>query len=295
MRLPGNRRTQAIVLTVAATLFWPLQETTGGMIIRGHHAAQVVWLRYATHLLLLLVLVLPTRGVRAFATRRPALQLLRGLCMFGMPAAYILAVDITSTRWIWTMFWTMPLMVLAGSALWLRERPPLRAWTATVLGVLGAALALRATPGDARGTMLALCMGASFAGYIVLSRVLREESLSASLLYTALGAGLPMSLVVGLVWTPLQPDDVLAIVATGLLSILILACFDLALEAADLALVAPLIPLVLVWELALAVPLRGAFPGPMELIGLGIVALAFVTMVASHLHATPVGAAERTT
>jgi drug/metabolite transporter (DMT)-like permease len=249
MARPGTN-TRVYLLVLAATLFWPLQEGFGGVLMRSHHAAQVVALRYIAHLLLMGIVVLPRHGLRAFATTRPGLQLLRGLCMFGMPAGFILAVGNAGIGWIWTVFWLMPAIALAG-ALLLSERPGLTAWGAALVAPFAAAAIWEAVPGGVAGTAAALLMGGSFAAYVVLSRVLREEKLIASLFYTAVGALLPMSLFVWPVWTPVTGADIVPALITGLLSLLILGAFDLATEAAPVSAVAPLIPLVLVWEMLL--------------------------------------------
>ena len=73
-------------------------------------------------------------------------------------------------------------------------------------------------------------MGGSAAAYMVLSRLLRDESLPASLFYTAIGAGVPTGLIVWRVWTPVIASEVLAILIIGALSLLILGAFDLSLN-----------------------------------------------------------------
>lgn len=284
--MPTDTRPSRVVLfTVLATILWPLQEAAGGMLMRsGHHAAQVVALRYMTHLSVLFVLVAPTRGMRAFSTRRPALQLIRGLCMFGMPVGFIMAVDQARTSWIWTIFWLMPAVALAGAVLLMRERPPLAAWVAVAIAAIAGAAIMDPLPGGVPGTFWAFVMGGSFAGYVVLSRMLRDESLSASLLYTAVGALAPMALVVWKVWTPLTMTDIVAAIVTGLLSIGVLACFDLATEAGPVWMVAPLIPLVLIWESLLRVVLYGGALFTLDYVGIGLV----VAAVALSLRRGPV-------
>ena len=243
-------RTRVYLLVLAATLLWPLQEAFGGLLMQNHHAAQVVALRYIAHLILLAAFVLPRSGPGAFSTSRPGLQLLRGLCMFGMPAGFILAVGGAAIGWVWAVFWLMPAMALAGGML-LSERPALHAWVAVLAAPFAAAAIWEAVPGGVAGTAAALLMGGSFAGYVVLSRVLRTEKLSASLFYTAIGALVPMCLFVWKVWTPVLATDIVPALITGLISVMVLGAFDLAAESAPVAEFAPLIPLVLVWELLL--------------------------------------------
>lgn len=269
-------------LLLLLTILWPLQELSGGMLARnGHHLAQVVAFRYAAHLLLLLALVLPFRGVRALRTGRPGLQLLRGVCMFGMPAGYILAAGFTSNAWIWTVFWLVPVGIVAGGRLLLGERAPAGAWWVVLLGAVGAALVMRAGVGGLEGTAFALIMGGSFGGYVLLSRVLRGEALAASLFYTAVGALTPMLPFVWVVFRPVTWADVVPALVTGLLSLLILGILDSVAETAPVWRTAVALPLVVLWELLVSVLHRGAEPGTGGLVG--VVVILFSAFLAGRL------------
>lgn len=248
-----------------AAFCWPLTEGAGGLLMRHHGAFQTVFLRYAAHLVVLVPIALTMRGRTAFQTSRPTLQLLRGFCMFVMPACFVAAMRFTDAGTFWTMFWGLPLLLLACARL-IGERPGARLWGVTVLGCV---LAMLATPGMAAQPLATLLSDAaalfghppalllllgttgSFAAYLALSRTLRTERLSASLFYTALGAIAPMALLAAMTWTPIVADDLVPAFLIGVFSILLLTGFDLALEAATLSLVAPAIALIPLVEVAL--------------------------------------------
>lgn len=273
-------RGTVLILLLIVTVLWPLQELSGGVLARnGHHLTQVVAFRYVAHLLLLVAIVVPRGGIRTFRTQRPGLQLLRGLCMFGMPAGYIAAAQFTSNAWIWTVFWLAPLLIVAGARLLLRERAPAAAWAGVVLGAIGAAAAMQASTGGLEGTTFALLMGGSFAGYVVLSRALRGESLAASLLYTAIGAVAPMALLSWRSWTPVQAADLVPALITGALSLLILGILDLVAEANPAWRIAVVLPIVVVWELLVAAYLRGAQLGTAALLGSCLIAVSALLAV----------------
>lgn len=267
---------RAVALMLLATVLWPVLELTGVSLMDRHHALQVVFLRYAFHLLLLLPFVLALRGVRALHTRRPGLQLLRGAAMAGMPACYVLAADFATSRWIWSIFWTMPALALFGAVLLLRERVRGVAWVTVSVGVAGAALLRGASGGSLVGSVLALGMASTFAAYVVLSRILRDEPLSASLFYTAVGAIVPTAAVVWKVWTPMFPGEYLPAVAVGALSIAILAVIDLSLERAPVAALAPLLTLIPIWETVAVLPLHGRVPGTWQLLGMAVIGVGVV-------------------
>lgn len=266
---------RALVLIFAASLLWPILEFTGVSLMSRHHPLDVVFLRYSAHLLLLVPLVLVRSGIGGFATRRPVLQIARGVMMAGMPVCWLLASRFDPNAWVWTIFWTMPGLAMVAATLLLGERPGPAAWVAIAAGIGGTAL-IRETytgGGSLVGTAISFGMAGTFAAYIVLSRVLREERLEASLFYTAVGALIPTAAVVWRVWTPLEAGEVLPALAVGAFSIAILAVLDLSLEAATVAAVAPMLGLVSIWETLLAIPVHGSAVFTAQQVGmLGIAA-----------------------
>lgn len=274
MRHLSDRRVATPLLLLAVTILWPLQELAGGQLGRGgYHLGQVVVFRYIAHLMILLAVVLPWHGLKVLRTRRPGLQLLRGLCMFGMPAGYLLAIDFGANAWIWTVFWLSPLLAIAGAALLLGERSPPVGWILALAGAGGAAAVMGVSPATLLSTLFALVMGGSFAGYLILSRRLRGESLAASLFYTAVGALTPMLLLVWRVWTPVAPGDLIAIALTGLLGIGILAFLDLVADEEPVWKSAVFLPQVVVWEVLLSVMVRDHAIGSGDTIGSALILL----------------------
>jgi drug/metabolite transporter (DMT)-like permease len=277
-----------MMMMLGTAFLWPIIEMTGASLMHGYHPMQVVFLRYAAHLAILLAVLLPWKGVRSLRTDRPVLQLLRGVFMFGMPTFYVLAQDFASPRWVWSMFWAMPALALVAAAIVLKERPRVAAWLAVALGVLGATAIRGGEGGSLIGTVLALAMGATVAGYIVLSRVLRDEPLTASLFYTALGAFIPTCLMVWRVWTPFTTAVIVPAAAIGVISVGLLSFMDLAFEAAPASMVVPVMTLIPAWEAIIAIPLRGALPYTGQLVGIALIAVGFgAWFFMHHIRATP--------
>lgn len=270
----------AVALAAAAAVCWPLQEFTGGVLIRGGlPMPYVVGLRYIAHLALLGAAVLPLVGPRGFQTKRYGLQIARGLCMFGMPAGYIGASAFSPSGWIWTVFWISAVLGVALGALWLGDRYTRWSPVPLVLTAVAGWAIMDPAPAGAAGTVLAVVMGASFAGYLVLSRLLRHERLPASLLYTALGALAPMLLPVWGAAEPLATLDVIYALLTGALSLAILGFFDLALSRGSLWTVGGMLPLVLVVEVLFRYVVAGVPIFTMDVAGMIAALLALVVCI----------------
>ena len=241
-------QTRALLLLLGVTLLWAAIEIIGVFLPDNLSPYQVVWMRYAVHLLALTVVFGPRYRSRLWRTPRPLLQLGRGLLMLGMPVCYILGVRQLPPASVWAIFWCAPLLALALAALWLREKVRWPAWLAAA-GAYGGVLLLLQPPAIALSAALVLPLGMAlcFALYLFASRALRKDSLLASLFYTAVGVLIPLSVRLPHFWRPLSWVGGLEMAAIGLLGLLLLCCLDKALELAAISQVAPVLLAAPLW------------------------------------------------
>ncbi len=106
-------------------------------------ALHIVWLRYTTSGLILLVIVAGQRGRISLRTRRPGLQLLRGVGLIGSSILFVSSLkylkiaDATATSFV------SPLFVTALSIPFLGEKVGWRRWLATIIGLAGVLIVVR--------------------------------------------------------------------------------------------------------------------------------------------------------
>src|SRR6476659_8413178 len=102
---------RAISWMLVLTALWVLVEVLAGFLRQSYSPFQVVWTRYAVHLLFMLAVWGPREPRTLWKTRRPAFQLTRSLLMLAMPAAVIVAMarGIEGDT-IWTVFWVAPFL-----------------------------------------------------------------------------------------------------------------------------------------------------------------------------------------
>jgi len=298
-RAAAPRREMRRVLPplLLAIVCWPLSEGAGALLLRHHATFQIIVLRYTAHLLLLLPAGLLVAGPRGFLTARPGLQLLRGFCMFLMPACFVGALRSLDGGSFWSLFSCLPLLALAFARV-MGEPQHRGYWVAAGLGSIGGWLirggGLTLPSANPTGVLLTLGAAASFAAYLALSRVLREEHLPASLLHTALGAIVPAGIIASIEWTPLLPGDFVPMLVTGLFSLLLLGGFDLALDAATLSVVAPALALVPLVESTLTTAFTARIPGLATLAGALLILAGMAVLVIAtrstrrdHAHLRP--------
>jgi drug/metabolite transporter (DMT)-like permease len=220
---------RAIALMAGFSLAWVLLEEVVGRRLQGqYHLLQIVWCRYAVHLVVMALLFGWRQPERLWQTRRPWFQLSRSLLMLVMPLTFAMSLQAgLQVGSVWAVFWAAPLLVLLIVRATSNERVPAIAWV--VAAGCGVATAVIMRPADdllSIAAWMPLAMALSFAAYVVMTRSLRHETVRANLFYTALG--------VFIVLTPLQPSiwvmptlrDALVLAAIGIVGLFTLLLLD---------------------------------------------------------------------
>lgn len=255
MKLDATRT--GILLICLVSFLWALMEIITSYASMEYSLYQVVWVRYAAHLVFMLLVFAPRHGLQMVATRRLGLQLLRGVMMLVMPVSFIVGVNYMPVGNILAIFWLAPLMIVLLSMLLVKEGASWYYWLILLVG-FGCILALtRPTlSGTGMGIVLSLAMGLSFSLYLVMTRLLREESTLANLFYTAVSVLVLLSIGLPTFWQPVTLQGVVVMVANGLLGFALLWFLDKALELAPAAVVAPFLYAQMFWMIVLRLMIR---------------------------------------
>jgi drug/metabolite transporter (DMT)-like permease len=204
--LPAEAR-GALLLIAAMALFSSLDAVAKGLMER-YDPFQVVWARYLSQALLVVLLVAPRLRTVA-RTRRPGLQILRSAFLFGATLSGFVAFAAMPLAEAVAIFETAPLIITALAALVLGEKVGPRRWTAVAVGFLGALVIVRPGFEAFRPVALLPLLGAIFfAAYSIATRFLgRDEGFMTTFLYSAALGALAASVFVPLVWiTPTWED-----------------------------------------------------------------------------------------
>lgn len=258
-------------LMLLLALMWTVTETLPVLLEAEHSLVQVVWVRYGVHILFMLLVLAPREGLAALRTRRPALQVGRGLLMLAMPAAFIAAIGRVAMNEMLAVFWLSPLLLLALAAMLQHDRPPAAIWAAAAGCTLGAALILRPGLGVLAAAPYGLVMGISFSLYVVLTRTLRSERTATNLLYSALTVFVPLSFFAPRFWSPLSRHDALVLAGVGLAGLVVLWAIDRATEIASISRLAPLVALQLVLYDVVSPLVWGTWPARLALAGAALI------------------------
>ena len=188
---PHHRRTGILLLSLATVCF-AILDTCAKWLVQSLPVLQTVWLRFAIHVLLMVLILAPRHGLHIVRIKSPRLQLLRAAMLGAMTALNFFAVQYLQLAETGAMQFSVPILIALLSAWWLGERLDARRWLAIVAGFAGVLLVIR--PGSHAfhpAILLSLLNAIIYAAFNMLTRrMAATESPEAMQLLSAAGAAL---------------------------------------------------------------------------------------------------------
>ena len=126
-----------------AAVFLPLLNASIQYLARSYPVGELLWARYAGHLVFMLVVFAPKRGVALLASSRPRLQVTRSILFCVSTFLTFFALRFVPLASATVILFTAPLIVTAASPLLLREKVDWRSGVAVVVGFIGALIVIR--------------------------------------------------------------------------------------------------------------------------------------------------------
>ena len=272
---PAGNRPLAIVLMTGFVASWAILEAVVGARLRqSYDLMQIVWCRYAAHLIIVFGIWGWRQPSRIWSTKRRTYQIGRSLLMLVMPGSFALALAAgTPVSTVWSVMWLAPAMILVSARVLLGDRPTLLTALAVVAGCLAAPFVLEAARvGPTVGIVYGLLTAASFALYVVMTRVLRHEAVRTNLFYTAVGVFVPLSVYVPGVWIAPDLHDVMVLAGIGAIGFVALFALDRSLERADVSVTASFCHLQVVFVAFIAWRRQPYLVTPYALVGVMLIA-----------------------
>jgi len=205
-----------------------------------------------------------TRRPLLLVATRPALQLLRGLCILGAGLFFVAGLSRLALADATAIGFASPLLVTALSIPILREQVGIRRWSAVALGFVGVLVIIRPGSGVVgSAALLPLASAACWALSIVVTRRMTgaDHPVTTLVYSTAIGLALT-SVALPFVWQAPSLTDGAMIAAMGLLGAIGQYLFILGLTRGAASLLAPFSYSQIVWSTALGFAVFGAVPSP---------------------------------
>jgi drug/metabolite transporter (DMT)-like permease len=139
------------LLMCCATALFPFLNACAKLLTAGYPVGQILWARFAGHLVFVLIAFLPLHGIRLFVTHRPKVQIARSVLLLGATMCFISGISGVPLATASAILFATPIIVAALSGPLLGERVSLSRWIAVLVGFAGVLVIIR--PG---GTSLGL-------------------------------------------------------------------------------------------------------------------------------------------
>lgn len=273
----GHRRNNplgGIGLILLSSLFLSAADTISKLLTVSVPPLQVTFLRYGVFVAIMLAVVWRSGGMATMRTRRPGMQLLRGVgvaassILFVISLKYLPIADATATSFV------SPLFVTALSIPILGEVIGWRRWTATVVGLIGVLIVVR--PGGLGfqlASLLPVVSALTWAFALIVTRMMSAtESPLTTLAWSALIGLAIAAALMPFVWQPVTVEILLLGLFIGVSSTIGHWLVILAFRHADASLLAPFSYMQLLWVSVFGFLLFAVLPDRWTLVGAAIIA-----------------------
>lgn len=245
---------RGISLLVLSTLLFATQDAITKHLTASMPVAQLMFVRYCFFALFALIFASRKYRLRtAFQSRRPGLQLLRGLLIAGEMALFAFCLRYLGIAEMHAIFACFPLMITALSVPMLGETVGWRRWIAVSIGFAGTVIIIQ--PGSGVFSVYALiALGCAlmFAFYnIVTRKVSREDSFETSLLYFGCTGFAATALAVPFFWQTPGLDESVWLLAISIISIFSHLLLIKSLQLAPAVILQPFNYFILIWAMAI--------------------------------------------
>jgi drug/metabolite transporter (DMT)-like permease len=266
-----SARLAGIGMMLAAVALFAFGDTIGKLIVASYSVGQLLLLRGAAALFVLLPSIWRQRGEFG-GVERPWLQLLRVVLSTLEVAAFFLATVYLPLADVITYYLACPIFVTALSAIVLREKIGWRRWSAILIGFCGVLIALRPSAQTVTWpAMIALAGSMTFAVLMLITRSLRATSDIALASMQFIG-----SFVFGIVlapfgWTAPTLGSLSLFIAAGCVSVGALLCSNRSLKLAPASVVAPYQYSMIIWAVMFGYAVFGDAPSIATIVGAAVI------------------------
>ncbi|MBB4302927.1 drug/metabolite transporter (DMT)-like permease [Rhodobium orientis] len=275
----GTNIVAGVLLLVLATIIFACQDAITKHLVASYPVTFILVIRYWFFGAFGLGLAARQPGLHiAFKSRRPLLQVARGVLLvleIGLMALAYRTLGLAETM---TLFMCYPLMATALAAVLLREPVGWRRWVSVAIGFVGIVIILRPGAGVIDiGAVYTLIAALIYAVYQILTRLCgNDDTPSTSFLYVSMVGAVMMTVVAPFAWTSITFTDgawlglLCAMSMTGHYSLI------RALSIAPAGLLQPFNYLQLVWAVIVGwivfrdMPDAWAFAGGALIVGSGL-------------------------
>jgi drug/metabolite transporter (DMT)-like permease len=268
MQTPAPSTARGILLMIAAILLFTTMDATAKGLIERYPAPQVIWVRFAGQLLIVLLLLRHHLGP-VLRTRFPVLHFWRSASQFGATTFFFLSLPHIGLAEATAIADLNPVLITLGAALFLGEKLGPRRVAGVAVALIGALIVIR--PGAGVFTWWALLpflCALSYATSALLTRKIgAQESVWASMVYAALFGTIVAGMALPFVWQPVATEDLWRFGLIACLGTAAQLCIIRSFSITEASVVAPFAYLGIVFATGWGIVLYDQWPDRWTVIG----------------------------
>ncbi|HEY9281445.1 MAG TPA: DMT family transporter [Eoetvoesiella sp.] len=270
-----------LLLIVSACVLSGLDASGKWIMAAGLPLLAVTWVRYVVHLILALILVVPTKGWRAIRSRSPRDQIVRGVFMLASTLGFFTTLSRLPQAEATAINFLAPLLMLALAPWILKEPARTSRWIAAGIGFAGVLIIVRPGGGlDLIGVMFGLITACLVAAQSIATRRVAVDHSSTTLVWSGavgsvvLSISLPFALPSALpVLATFQPVHWFVLIGTGLWGCLGHLLQIQAFRNAPASMLAPFVYFQIISAAGFGWLIWGQFPDLLTWIGISIICI----------------------
>ena len=263
-----------IFFMMLAVTFFPFMNGTVQLLSERYASDQIIWARVTSHLVFMLLLLMPRDGWRIFVTRQPAAQITRSITQLLSTSFYFSSVKFLGLAQATSISFMTPFFVAGLAWPLLGERVTMTRLMSMLAAFAGVLLIIR--PGTSVfqwASIGILCSTIFYATYQVFTRrVAGTDSPNTSVIYSVLLASIVMSIIMLFRWkTPESWYDVGLMAALGVFGGLGHWCLAKAMTYAPANVVSPFQYWQLIGAVIIGYFISGNWPDALTWVGAAII------------------------
>ena len=264
-----------IIFAILAFFSFSLLDTIQKTVVIYHSIFQILFLKYFFTLFLSVTESYRKKNTNFFKTKNFKLQITRSILSIIESGCFVLSFRYLSLADAHSIGSLTPVIVVALSAIILREKVNLKTWIAIFIGFLGVLIIMR--PGlsifDSK-SLIPLVAAFFLSLYQIATRKVSEyDSSETSLFYTSVVGIILMSFLIPFFWQPIQSASYLLFLGIGIFFSLGIYFQIIALSFAKASVVQPFHYTLILWAIILGYIFYNDFPDVPTIIGAIIITL----------------------
>ena len=267
--------TIGIIFAIFAYFSFSLLDTIQKTAVIYHSIFQILFLKYFFTLFLSITESYRKKNYNFYKTNNSKLQITRSVLSIIESGCFVLSFRYLSLADAHSIASLTPVIVVALSAIILREKVNLKTWIAIFIGFIGVLIIMR--PGlsifDPK-SMIPLAAAFFLSLYQIVTRKVSEyDSSETSLFYTSVVGIILMSFLVPFYWQPMQSFSYLLFLGVGIFFSLGIYFQIIALSFAKASIVQPFHYSLILWAIILGYIFYNDLPDLLTIIGAIIITL----------------------